>query len=597
MATESAWLVALMVDRIRRVGEAERDQDELISRQRYRKMVLVAVLSVSAVAVVPLLIMSGMTYRQFEEAFRAELTRPMVRFAAAGKQAIESYLSEQVAALAMVARETSFKELRDPGRLSTLLANMNQTFGGVVELNLIDEEGTQVAYAGPGEPQATSYAEDRWFREVSARGTYVSDMFLGHRNQPHMIVALQHEDSEGNQYILRATLDTDPFHWLVRARTARRPEFAQVCRGCHSLGAQQFSDAFIINEEGILQSSSRFYGDVLERTPLPPLAYSRQAELVELEDEQGESLIVAYARIDRSPFTLVVLSPRVALHTGWLPLRRDLLIFPAISVALILAVVIGGSIYVVSRVREADAKRAALYHKMEYTNKMAAIGRLAAGVAHEINNPLSIITQNAGLLIDLITLSKELPSREKLTHLVNAVRNAAERCGSITHRLLGFARHMEVQWETIDLDSLIKEVLEFLGKEASYRDIHIDFKYPEAPPPVVSDRGQLQQVFLNIINNAFAAVEDGGRIEIGIEQVGDDAVAVTIADNGVGIPEEHLGHIFDPFFTTKKGAGTGLGLSITYGIVQKLGGQISVKSKVGEGTRFTITLPIRRAHA
>ena len=107
----------------------------------------------------------------------------------------------------------------------------------------------------------------------------------------------------------------------------------------------------------------------------------------------------------------------------------------------------------------------------------------------------------------------------------------------------------------------------------------------------MSDRGQLQQVFLNIINNAFAAVEDHGRIEIGIRDAGEGKLAVWISDNGVGIPEEHLSRIFDPFFTTKKGAGTGLGLSITYGIVQKLGGEITVQSRVGEGTRFTVTLP------
>jgi two-component system NtrC family sensor kinase len=107
----------------------------------------------------------------------------------------------------------------------------------------------------------------------------------------------------------------------------------------------------------------------------------------------------------------------------------------------------------------------------------------------------------------------------------------------------------------------------------------------------VSDRGQLQQVFLNIINNAFAAVEDHGRIEIGVKEVDAGTLAVWIADNGVGISEEHLSRIFDPFFTTKKGAGTGLGLSITYGIVQKLGGDIQVQSEVGEGTRFTVTLP------
>jgi len=156
---------------------------------------------------------------------------------------------------------------------------------------------------------------------------------------------------------------------------------------------------------------------------------------------------------------------------------------------------------------------------------------------------------------------------------------------------------MEVQWETIDLNTLLREVLEFLEKEAIYREIKVEFNYANEPPPIVSDRGQLQQVFLNIVNNAFAAVEDGGRIDIEIDSVGLDAVAVTIADDGTGIPDDQLSHIFDPFFTTKKGAGTGLGLSITYGIVQKLGGHISVDSEVGEGTRFTVTLPITRSHA
>ena len=113
-----------------------------------------------------------------------------------------------------------------------------------------------------------------------------------------------------------------------------------------------------------------------------------------------------------------------------------------------------------------------------------------------------------------------------------------------------------------------------------------------ATPTIISERGQLQQVFLNLLNNAFAAVQDGGHIEIGIRKPDDDLVAVSIADNGVGIPEDHIKRIFDPFFTTKKGQGTGLGLSITYGIVEKLGGEITVESTVGQGTCFTVTLPI-----
>ena len=560
----------------------EAGYDALVSQRRYRKVLLTVVVCVSVVAILPLLIMTGLNYYQYQEAFHSELTRPMVRFAANGKQSLESFLSERRSALDMVIRERSFDELRDPRKLNRLLVNMKRAFGGFVDLGVIDEEGIQVSYAGPYQLEGKGYREHDWFHEVSTRGVHVSDVFMGYRKLPHMVVAVQQDRAEGPWFVLRATIDTDVINRLVRSLI---------------VAIHPSSDAFIINQEGVLQTPSRLYGGVMERVPLPPLPYSAQASLIEIEDESGKPLMASYAQIENSPFTLVLLSSRGALQAGWLSLRRQLLGFLAISVVLILAVVIGGSTYMVNRVRDADLKRAALYHKMEYTNKLAAIGRLGAGVAHEINNPLSIITEKGGLLKDLLTISEELPPKEKLIDLAQSVLRAADRCGGITHRLLGFAKHMDVQRETIDLDQLLREVLGFLEKEASYRSIQVDFKYQEEPPTIVSDRGQLQQIFLNIINNAFAAVEDGGSIEIGIEKVGTDAVAVQIADDGVGIPTEQLAHIFDPFFTTKKGGGTGLGLSITYGIVQKLGGRIGVKSQVGEGTCFTVTLPTGQALA
>jgi two-component system NtrC family sensor kinase len=568
------------------------DPDELISRDRYRRMLVKVVLSVSAVALLPLLTMSAIAYYQYQNAFRAELTRPMLRFAEAGKQSLESFLSERLAALALVLRESRADELRDPARLDSLLAGMKQTFGGIVDLGLIDEQGVQVAYAGPYALTGRSYAGQPWFQEALVRGSCVSDVFLGYRNLPHIVVAVHRELPAAGSVVLRATIDTDVFHWLVRDRSTRRPGQESVCLRCHSLAVPPFSDAFIINDDGVLQTPSRLHGDVLTRARLPALPHSTEAELIETADADGRPVVAAWARIARSPFTLVLLSPLQPLHAGWRSLGRELVLFPSISAILILAIIVGGAIYVVRQSRNEDRKRAALYHKMEYTNKLAAIGRLGAGVAHEINNPLAIITQKAGLLKDLLTIPAEQPSRERMVELIDSVLKSAERCGGITHRLLGFAKHMDVQRETIDLDLLLREVLGFLEKEAAYRSIRIDFVDGQRPPPILSDRSQLQQVFLNIINNAFAAVEDGGRIEIGIRQTGPDALAVSIADNGVGIPESQMEQIFDPFFTTKKGAGTGLGLSITYGIVQKLGGQISVQSTVGEGTCFTVTLPI-----
>jgi signal transduction histidine kinase len=162
--------------------------------------------------------------------------------------------------------------------------------------------------------------------------------------------------------------------------------------------------------------------------------------------------------------------------------------------------------------------------------------------------------------------------------------------------LLGFAKHMDLRSDSIDLEHLVREVLGFLGKEAEYRNVAISIEAAEDLPTIEGDRGQLQQVFLNLINNALAAVDDGGMICITLRREGASSVAVVVADNGCGIPKENLRRIFEPFFTTKEGWGTGLGLSITYGIVEKLGGRIEVDSTVGQGTRFTVVLPrVRKA--
>jgi two-component system NtrC family sensor kinase len=555
-------------------GTPERDLDSLISQGRYRRLMLTVLLAVSVVAVAPLLIMTGVNYYQYRQAFRSEVSRPMVGLATSGKQGLESFLDERLSALELVVRECTYEELQDPVRLGRLLVNMKQAFGGFVDFGVLDDKGVQITYAGPYELEGRSYESAPWYREVAQHGTYVSDVFMGYRNAPHFVVAVEHDTDTGHFFVLRATIDSEPINRLIG-----------------SLGTETSADAFLLNQGGILQTPSRRYGAALDSAPLPRLPSSSQAALSETADGLGDQVIVSYAQIEHSPFTLVLVSPQGELLAGWLTLRRNLLIFLAVSVVLILAVVSVGTRHMVNRYREADMLRAAAYHKMEYTNKMAALGRLSAGVAHEINNPISIINEKAGLLKDLLLMSKEMPPRERLTELVDSVLRSADRCGNITHRLLGFAKHMEVRRETIDLDSLLIEVLGFLEKEAAYRNIKVDFAFPETPPRIVSDRGQLQQVFLNIINNAFAAVDDHGRIEIGVHEVEGDRLAVWIADDGVGIAEEHLAHIFDPFFTTKKGAGTGLGLSITYGIVQKLGGEIDVQSKVGEGTRFTVTLP------
>ncbi len=554
-----------------------RRPDSLMSARRYRRWMIRMALSISLVAVIPLVVMAVVNYHQYQVAFHKELVRPIGRFTNNLKYSLEFFINERQSALTLEVLDKSLDDLLDQQKLSRLLRNLQEAFGGFIDLGLIDGEGRQVTYVGPYQLQGRNYKDQDWFIEANLRGVYTSDVFLGYRNIPHFIIAVRYDAEARGSFVLRATIDTE-----------------KIYRQLLSFGSGPNRDAFIINHKGVLQTPSRFFGDVLEQFPLPVPAYSPRAEILETEDHKGEPLILGYAYIERTPFVVMEASRPGSQQENWLSLRRDLVLFLVVSILVILSVTIWGSRYMVNHIREADLRRATIFHKMEYTNKMAAIGRLGAGVAHEINNPLAIINEKAGLLKDLLSMSEQMPPKEKVLGLVDSVLHSVGRCGEITLRLLGFAKHIEVSREKIDLERLVREVFGFLDKEADYRGIQVEFEVPDDLPTIQSDRGQLQQVFLNIINNAFAAVEDGGEIKITMEDAGEEFIAVHITDDGMGIPSESLTHIFEPFFTTKKGMGTGLGLSITYGIVEKLGGKIRVDSEVGVGTTFTVVLPVEK---
>lgn len=545
----------------------------------FRRMRRSVVLATATVSLVPLAIMTWLYHHQYERVFRAERVQPISRLTAITRQSIEYYLSERRSALDFIVHDRAYVELCDSAELARLFHNFNRSMkvGAFVDLGLIDAEGDQLCYAGSYRLEGHNYRDQPWFDQVLRRGIYVSDVFLGHRKSPHFVIAIRHEHGGGEPYVLRATIDAEMLAGQV-----------------HGGGLLPSSDVFLVNRKGVLQTASRRYGPVLDTMPLPLPPATDGIDVVEQRDPAGELLYVGYAFVEDSPFVVVFVQEAGDAMGRWFALRTELLGFMIVSSVLILGVIWWGSNQFVLSLREANRRRAALFHEVEYSNKLASIGRLAAGVAHEINNPLAIINEKAGLLRDLLSLDGDFPKREKVLGLVDSVLASVERCSTVTHRLLGFARHMHVSDDAIDLHALLREVLGFLAKEAEHRNLDVSFPVPGDVPTIESDRGQLQQVFLNLLNNAFAAVSDGGGIEIHVERVGDDRVAVRIADDGCGIPRANIERIFEPFFTTKEGSGTGLGLSITYGIVRKLGGTIEVESEVGSGTRFTVVLPVRR---
>ncbi|MBI5582238.1 MAG: two-component sensor histidine kinase [Deltaproteobacteria bacterium] len=543
----------------------------------FRRIWFLAVLVTALVTLAPLIFITLMDYRATQKSAESEIRLRTARLVSNTRRSVSFFLEERQAATEFITQLHPCRDMENPTQLGLILENLKKSFGGFVDLGIIAADGIQKVYVGPYDLKGKNYRDQEWFRQVVDRGGYISDVFMGFRNAPHIVIARKHELPDGTYHVLRATLDTERFNHLMS--------------GIEVSGS---GDAFLINHRGALQTPSRLYGSILKKIELPVPAVSPQSEILETRDRRGETLIIGYAYISDSPFVLMIVKPKKEQLKEWYAIRMELIGFLVLSITVILIVILGTATYLVGQVFDADRRRVAMLHKVEYANKLASIGRLAAGVAHEINNPLAIINEKAGLIKDIFSFKPETQTDPRLSALVDSIIASVERCSTITRRLLRFARHLEVSMQTIQLEELIREVLGFVGKEAEYRSIEVAVEVANEIPAFESDRGKLQQIFLNIINNAFAAMEDGGRLKITLQRVNEESVSVSFADTGRGIPVEDLKRVFEPFFTTKASkGGTGLGLSITYGLVRELGGTVQVESTVGQGTRFTVTIPLK----
>jgi len=215
--------------------------------------------------------------------------------------------------------------------------------------------------------------------------------------------------------------------------------------------------------------------------------------------------------------------------------------------------------------------------------KLAAIGELAANVAHEINNPLTSI-------IGFVELMKEYDDIELIKNRLEIIEHESIRARDIVRELLNFARKRPLQLSDVDINSILREVSLLTGTQAKSARVQIIEEYGEIPK-MIGDPNQLKQVFVNLINNAIHAMPEGGRLEIKTSRI-DEEISIIFKDTGTGIPADILPRIFEPFFTTKREKGTGLGLSISYRIIEDHGGRIDVESEEGKGTTFIIRLPV-----
>ncbi len=584
--------------------ERSDDEDERLYLD-FRRIWRRAVLLMLCVALLPLLFLAYFDHRITRQYNENEIVLRTNRLVSNTERTVSFFLQEREAVLRFVAGDFTFDELNDDDRLTRILNNLNASIGGLVDLGLFNSDGRQIRYIGPYALKDLDYQQEPWFNEVVTVGSHISDVYLGFRDEPHIVIAVKQESADGSFFVLRATLNTDWFH----------AQLAHIKKG-------GLKDSFLINLEGVLQTPSLLYGQVLEPFPLGVPQYSEEPRVVVTRDRLGKDIshgyskvpglhelqvvewgvfrhiIMGYAYIPHSPFILVTIGERSEMLQDWQKTRVLMLIFLAVVSFLIILVIPGVATSLVNDIHRAQRERAVALNQAAQANKLASLGRLAAGVAHEINNPLAIINEKAGLMGDLLAYTPETEPqpRDKLLALVDSIHKAVNRCSGITRRLLGFARPGAMRMEPVRLRDVIAEVLEFYSKEAEYRSIEIKVEIDSDLPEILSNSNSLQQVFLNLVGNAFAAMSNGGCLSITGVRSDRKHLLVTVADNGHGISEADLKKIFEPFFSTRflKG-GSGLGLFVTYGLVHELGGNIMVESTEGVGTKFFVTLPLKKA--
>ncbi len=553
------------------------------------------------VSLTPLTLIAGLIGYYFQTSYREKVMEHLQELVERHQQNINAYLDDKLSYIKVMADSYTYDELTGEGFLENKLVILQNAYSGVfVDLGVINSAGIQIAYAGNLKLLKADYSKAQWFREAIKRDYYLSDVFSGLRRTPHFIVSVTKRRAD-TDWLLRATIDFEAFNSLVE-----------------TIHIGETGSAFIVNSSGEYQTHPRTQllhdmTGLLSSTPWAGMGGHESgapfsSKVLEIKTLSSGSNAVSGVVRSRNGDIIYILMP---LKSGeWtLAYQQDEDdAFSAINRARnqALAILILGSLgivfvtlfvsrKVVRRIEKADLEKEIMNEQVIEAGKLASIGELAAGVAHEINNPVAIMVEEAGWMEDLLE-DEELQESQNVAEFKRSLKQISiqgVRCKEITHKLLSFARKTDPVHREIQVNDTIVEILSICDERLKFSNIRIQTELDSSLPLVYASPTELQQVFMNLINNAIDAIGSGGGLLEISSRVAADKVVVDIADTGHGISREVMSRMFEPFFTTKPvGKGTGLGLSICYGIIKKLGGSLTVDSSVGLGTTFHVHIPI-----
>ncbi len=550
-------------------------------QKRTRKIIFIRVLLAPFII---LLAVCGTLVYHFSTYSSHQVRSELVRITEDHRRLIDQFFREKASNLQFVISSFDLEEVGSEAGLTTILHNLQIESKAFFDLGVFDEKGNHLAYVGPYNLTGKNYARSEWFRAVQQKGLFISDEFLGVRNIPHFIIAVRQNEGKKAWY-LRATIDSFYFNDLVE-----------------SIRIGKTGEAYLINQKGLLQTRRRSGGKLMEFD-----AYFKDYRL---DHEKLSSFFTGERFSERYLYAAGPLK-----HTDWFLVVRQQIwdAYAPLTFAILISVIIiisGGSVVVIlgyilasgvaNSLSVAKMEKQQMKTQLIIAGKLAEVGEMSTGLAHEINNPLQVMKSELTMIEDIISeIDEDIKVRDTeslrlLNDSVDQIGVQIDRCGRITQGLLGFARQTENTRESIELQKFLPEIVRMIEEKARLENIRIVQALDPDLPSIVSDPNQLQQVFLNLLNNAIYALKDRKSGEIRIRIFREEKnVIISIADDGCGFSPEDMEKAFMPFFTTKPvGEGTGLGLSTVYGIIKGLEGDITLTSELNAGTQFTIHLPI-----
>jgi two-component system, NtrC family, sensor kinase len=392
------------------------------------------------------------------------------------RKLIELYLQERTSDLWLMASTHALDYLRQQDNLKNIFTIMNREGPFFEDLGVLNDQGKHMAYVGPFDLMDKDYSGTLWFKELVERNIYISDMFLGYRDVPHVIIGITTSEG-GMRWILRATINTEYFRALVE----------DVKMG-------QTGEVYLVNRAGILQTSPRFGGKILDKAPLPMELFTEAGgvRILESTSEDPDATprqIVAYTWLKDPTWMLVVKQDYAEVFQQVNHVNRAMLLFLHISVLAILIVSVITTRHMIQVVKKRDEKAEELNRQLVQASKLASLGELAAGVAHEINNPLAIIlagNQVARDICDEISNSDD-NSKTMLLEILSQTDGQVLRCNMITHNLLRFARRTRSVIENVNVNTSLDEVIELMEKRAKSGGISFNKDLDPGLPSFFSD--------------------------------------------------------------------------------------------------------------